>query len=194
MTITEELVSLSIAKPFLAREFLTWLWHLIEKNHGAIQLSNNQTIEMWIDDKLTLESTYSESKTNQLSGGNPAGSIEASAALKSGKLLKEAKLGIRTNDREWVFSLRSDDFITKGLKLPSVITSEEERTIERLRLLNEFQNIVDDIYQQFFQIRTSDTWSKIQKELGGWIQTKGEKSFPIPTNATHQGSEGMGLQ
>ncbi len=194
MTITEELISLSIAKPFLAREFLTWLWHLIEKNHGAIQLSNNQTIEMWIDDKLTLESTYTESKTNQLSGGNPAGSIEASAALRSGKLLKEAKLGIRTNDREWVFSLRSDDFIIKGLKLPSVITSEEERTVERLRLLKEFQNIVDNIYQQFFQIRTSDAWTKIQKDLGDWIQTKGAKSFPVPINDSRQNTEGISLQ
>ena len=91
---------------YLAREFLTWLWYLIETEEAPYRFNKvrqefetaDSDLELWIDDRIVLENPSSKAHENVIRGGNPSESIEASAALLSGKTVKEMKLGLRLSD------------------------------------------------------------------------------------------------
>ena len=90
---------------FLGTEFLTWLWYQEEKNQGKFQLEDGTEIELWFEDKLSLASVAADSQEDIFKGGRPTSSVEARAALKLGKTVKNAKISVIEGDVTWVFQV-----------------------------------------------------------------------------------------
>ena len=100
----EYLTTLVAAKRFLGRDFLTWLWYQAETRKSPVSI-DSQTLEeklkvdFWVDDRAILEATEgSDVHEHVLKGYKQSQSAEATAALMSGKTVKELKLGLNVKN------------------------------------------------------------------------------------------------
>lgn len=177
----EQLNTMTKAKAFLGREFLTWLWYVIESEESlSIETSSGtQEVELWIDDKLVLESSSARAHENVLKGGDPSKAEEAAAALRSGKTVKELKLGMQIKGTgEFICSLNAAELTPKSLMLPEMATDDGEETVatpiaHRINLMNQFLDVFDGIFGLFLEDRVEDTWNdKHLEDIRTWVQNR----------------------
>ena len=129
---------------FLGPEFLSWLWYRTENQGPEFSVEGVEgALEIWFDDRLIVGSTLVNAQENHFQGGHPTTSLEARSALRLGKLATEARLRIVHGSREWSFILKGADLSLNGVKIPSVLSKDdEERLYERLYLLEELDRMV----------------------------------------------------
>lgn len=168
-----DLVDLIETRRFLGSEFLLWLWFKSECYDNMYTLKEHGGIEVWIDDKLTLEASLAETERNDFKGGAPAHSPEAKTALRQGKRPAKAKLGIIKEGREWELSLKAESLDVSGAKLPALLAREEdEQFYERMYLLEELENIIRALYAEFLAIRLDDAWhNTMLPAMNRWVHT-----------------------
>jgi hypothetical protein len=145
---------------FLGPEFLTWLWFRIETEGESFEVDGaSETVEVWFDDRLVVGSTMVNAQENHFRGGHPPTSIEARAALRLGKLATEARLRFIQGSREWSIVLKATDLTYGGVKIPAVLSKDdEERFYERMYLLEELDCMLSGIFGQFVKARISPSW------------------------------------
>ncbi len=167
---------------FLGPEFLSWLWYRTESRGPEFSLDGIEgNIEVWFDDRLVVGSTLVNAQENHFKGGHPTTSLEARSALRLGKLATEARLRCVHGSREWSFVLKGADLSLNGVKIPSVLSKDdEERLYERLYLLEELDRMVFGIFGQFLTLRASDEWgAKELPAIRAWVG--GSDSLDAPT-------------
>ena len=156
-----DMIDLIETRRFLGAEFLMWLWFKSECFDNILDVQDHDAIELWFDDKLTLDAYLAETERNDFQGGSPAYSPEAKTALRHGKRVSRAKLGLIKEGREWSFTLKAESLDLGGIKIPAVLSKEEEEQFyERMYLLEELEDILAALYKEFLQIRlTGDLWN-----------------------------------
>ena len=166
-----ELVDLIETRRFLGGEFMMWIWYKSECFDSLLELEGHGGVEVWIDDRLTLEAYLAETERNSLKGGAPAHSPEAKTALRQGKRVSRAKLGIIKEGREWSMTLKTEGMDISSAKLPALLSREdEEQFYERMYLLEELEDILATLYQEFLAIRLSPAWSEVMvPAIRDWI-------------------------
>ncbi|MCX6127690.1 MAG: hypothetical protein NTX25_01335, partial [Proteobacteria bacterium] len=113
------------AKGFLAADFLLWLWYYSESEHnpGRFFLPSDPQeylVKIWIEDRLVLESNTAKAQVHLLKGGEPSRSLEAEAALQTGKGVNELKLGLHIDPFGDFFCLMSaKDLAPRTITLPA---------------------------------------------------------------------------
>lgn len=173
-------------KGFLNREFLTWLWYTAEESGGeiSVELSGKlENVELWLEDKIVLESQTSHVHKQALKGGQPGASLEATAALISGKSVSELKMGLSWRDSDYIFNLNSKDLQPTGIALPTLkgeYSDQLDVIHARAEALQTIVDIIDALFLQFLRARTNKTWEN--NELGqikDWIEhrSQGEITF-----------------
>ena len=161
---------------FLGPEFLTWLWCKSEELDGCFTLpKEKEPFELWFDDRLTVGSTLVDAQENIFRGGHPTSSPEAHMALRQGKMATEARLRVVRGPQEWSFVLKAEDLSLSALKIPAVLTKEDdERFYERMYLLEQLDRIVRGLYQVFLNERMGDQWeSKHLPKIHDWMRAQG---------------------
>ena len=129
-TYLDRLLTVCKSKTFLGREFLTWLWFQAEANETPFEITapsgEKTSFDLWIDDRVILESSGSKAHVHTLKGGDPSQSLEAAAALKSGKTVSEVKIGISVEGYgEFTCVLNYQDLSPRSIQLPDVIEEED---------------------------------------------------------------------
>lgn len=164
-----DLAELIIAKRFLGNEFLLWLWHRDDEDLASYKLGQDH-VELHFDDRLQLEAALAEAETSDLKGGAPAHSPEAHKALQVGKRVAKAKMRLSKGEREWSFAVDTSTFKLSGIKIPAVLSKEEDEPFyERMFLIEELNDAWRGIYAQFLQVRLTDDWEKTRKAIADWI-------------------------
>ena len=166
-----DMLELIETKRFLGSEFLLWLWFKSECFDSLFETREHGGIEVWFDDKLTLEASLAETERNDFKGGAPAHSPEAKTALRQGKRPSKAKLGVLKEGREWAFTLKADSLDVSGVNIPALLSREEEEQFyERMYLVEELEDILRTLYTEFLTIRLSDKWEGIMiPAIRHWI-------------------------
>lgn len=168
-------------KAFWGHEFLTWLWFRSETEEGEFVLPGQQPVNLWIEERLVLESLESESKENILKSGDVARSAEAAAGLAVGKKVTQARFGMARGDVTWTFLLDGATFDVRGMKIPPVTVEGEEAEEDeaaatmllRLSLMRECLDVLDALYREFVELRLSGTWESVTvPAMGKWIGSK----------------------
>lgn len=169
-----DLVDLIQTRRFLGAEFLLWLWFKTECFEGLLETPQHGALEVWFDDKLTLEATLAETERNDFKGGAPAHSPEAKTALQQGKRPIKAKMGVIREGREWSFSIKAESLDLSGLKIPALFSREEEEQFyERMYLLEEIEDILFGLYKEFLTLRLQAAWNDIVlPAMVDWIQSE----------------------
>ena len=162
---------------FLGKEFLTWLWYRSELQGGAFTLEGEKSATLWFDDKIVLELAFDNVReVNTIRGENPTGTEEAKAALRMGKKVAAAKLGMSMSSRDWSFSITGEELSLSGVKVPALLAAEEdEQVLERLTLLEELEAVLDELYRQFMVLRTeSGEWKAELEKIQQWVHAEDE--------------------
>ena len=158
---------------FLGREFLLWLWFASETNGGIVGLPDDRSVEIILDDRIVLEPIHGQGNRHLLMGLEPSHTPEAAFALQRNKLPSEIKLKIILASRAWSFMMRWDDLLLRSLRIPEVLSGEDDDHLyERIYLLEEIEGIMDALWIVFLQQRLSSVWKGTQSALQEWISTK----------------------
>lgn len=160
------------ALPHLASEFFAWLWYTSERTGGQLNLQG-EDIRFWVDDLLAFRAPGQDSSRAVLTGDDAPRGAEARAALVGGKVLREIRLRVDIQDREYALTLRAPSLDVAGLVLPPVEGEAEDAAAAlhaRMEALEEIWGVVGRLYNEFAAARTSEQWSDtIVPDLVGWL-------------------------
>lgn len=155
---------------FLGPEFLLWLWWRCEEDDGHFTIGED-AVELAFDNQIMLESHLAEAETSRLTGGSPAYSPEAHKALQMGKSVRRALLRLTKGEREWVFLADGPTFRISGVRIPALLTREDdEKFHERLYLIEELEDCWFGLYRQFLEVRLTDAWTKVHATMRAWVE------------------------
>lgn len=156
---------------FLGREFLTWLWYRSDRDEGLFE-RNGEQVEVWFDAKLVLEAQGDVKEQNVIKSETPTETEEARTSLQNGKQVKEARLRIISDQKQWTLTVKGDDLGLSGIKIPALLSREQDEQIfERFYLVEEVQDIVEDLFKGFLRVRLDDdAWRAELAPIRDWVQ------------------------
>ncbi len=171
-------------KRFLGREFLTWLWFQSEKNLGVFSLKDEKNIELWIDNKIILESDDTENIERVSCHGENTEMYEARQALSQGKKVVQAAFKLSIDENEWRFTLDDCWLNFKTCKTPKIAYDKKEDPeglfFEKTFLLQEAIRVVEELFLQFVKIRLCPDWpQKHLPFLQEWINHAPDKAKEV---------------
>jgi len=154
----------------IGREFMTWLWFKSEERNGRISLPQGDEVELNLLKRIVLEAGVGEYSQGVVCHGIHAELKEGKEAIRQGKKVKEAGIKLIFNQNEWEFALKADNFHFQSLKLPVAEWQETEedpsgKILERIYLIENAAQIIDQLYNSFLSIRYSSQWDEKEEKL-----------------------------
>jgi hypothetical protein len=159
--------------PHLTIEFYVWLWYASERDGGTMDLGEEAGIcDVWVEERLSFRPPDEDRARAVLTGENASGSLEARAALASGKVVKDLQMHLRRDEREYTVTLRGPHLDLAGAKLPKHASDGEgELLYERMYLYEELWFLVRALYVRFAGERTASTWhTTVLPAIREWVQ------------------------
>lgn len=160
----------------LQREFLTWLWFKAEERGGNVLIPGGKEIEISVGKRFVLTSGDGEYTETIVCQGIHSDHKEARVGLGKGKLIREARIEISRDSLTWGFTLKADRLQFQSVQLPAMAEDEEDssqgRLLERIYLIEQLTDCVDDLFRMFLQIRHSPAWAaeelpRLERVLAG---------------------------
>lgn len=185
-----DLIDLIETRRFLGSEFMMWLWFKSECYDGLMEVEEHGELEVLFDDALVLEAYLAETERNTFKGGAPAYSPEAKVALQQGKRVSRAKIRVIKDGREWLLTLKAEGMDFSSVKIPAVLSREEdEKFYERMYLVEELEDIINALYRTFIYTRLSPQWHEAMvPAMKIWIMAEdGVAPDVYPEAAEQQG-------
>lgn len=158
--------------PHLASDFLLWVWWTAEQQGGSFDLGEDLgAVDCWVDSRLAFRTPDEGKAMAVLTGENPADTPEARAAVAGGKVLRELRLGMRREDREFGLTLRAPHLDLAAVRLPQVVQGEgEEALYDRMFLYEELHNILVALFQRFAEARADARWAgAVAPAIRAWV-------------------------
>lgn len=160
----------------VASDFYLYLWYRSQVGRGSFEVSEGVTADFWVLDKLSFRVLGEDRSSATMSGENPAASLESKAAIKGGKVVKDIRLGLRREDREYEVTLRGGNAEFTALKLPGLVKGDVvEMIYERMFLIEEATFIVEALFRHFAQVRSGD-WELVLGNIRDWIKGEADGS------------------
>ena len=158
----------------LGRDFLTWLWFKSDSQDGLVKVGEESaTAEIWFTDRIVLSAHGDAPERVAVSTEDPSGNAEARTGLRQGKKVDQARLQIVKGQREWLVSVKGETLALGGIKIPELLTREEDDRIrERLLLLDQLDSVIHSLFQKFMVIRSDDkSWDETSQAMTVWINS-----------------------
>ncbi len=154
----------------LAPEFMIWLWWRSERDDGMFALGGELgDVEVWQDDRMVLASSAVNAQTDTFRGGHPATSAEAREALRLGKLPIQAKVGVVRGAQRWDATIKAHDLGLSGVKIPAVLSREDDELLaERMLLLGQLCAVLDALMGAFVRERKAADWPATHEAIRAW--------------------------
>jgi hypothetical protein len=164
------------APPHVASEFFLWLWYRSETGQGRVDLGESGSVEFWVDDRISFRAVGEEKVSAVMTGENPSLTPEAHAALAGGKVIRDVRLALRREDREYAVTLKAPRIEIAGAKLPALVKSGDEAEIlyERMFLYEELHFILAGLCRSFADDRCAPDWrARGLQDLRRWAAAGG---------------------
>ena len=157
---------------FLSREFLTWLVFHAEVDGGAFTGEGDvEDFAIAFGGKLTLRTPAGMVTDMVIKGPSPVGSPDLRYALAGGLAVKEAELRLEQGERYFTFGLSGEHFDLKRVKLPQLLSEEDEaKTDERLVLLLSLDAALRVAFGHFMALRIKPSWTRqVVPAIRAWL-------------------------
>lgn len=157
---------------FLGSEFVLWLWFSRDVLGGVLELPGRGGVELALESPLLLVDPVADTERVNIRGFDPLGSLEAEHALLRGKLPRKVALRLGFQQSEWLALLDGASLGLSGVKLPALLSEgEEEHFHERMRLLEQLHDLVQDLYRHFLSVRLSPRWlDELLPAMRRWLR------------------------
>lgn len=157
-------------KAFLGREFLTWLWFKSDQTGGIIQIPGKKPIQALFLDRMTLDLSDVETPQTVSIKGEYSELREGLAALREGKKIEEARISLKADENEFTMVLKGTWFSFGSFKTPPILPPDERDSemeaegnfLEKISLVEEGMNIVDELFEYFVKLRISEAWDTVE--------------------------------
>jgi hypothetical protein len=145
---------------FLGREFLTWL--LFRADIGEAVFGKGQdSFQIAFAAKVRIGALAGDVTDATLKGRGAAHGIEIKAGIGAGRTLREAELRLTRGDREWYLTLIADSLDLRGVKIPALLTEEDDdRFLERITLIEEADAMIQAAFADFIHDRLRPAWRR----------------------------------
>ncbi len=144
---------------FVGREFLLWLWFESQLFETNLAPSGQASCSLWLETRITLSFEREESV---LKSPAPGAAPEAREALRQGKLPREARIRMITEEREFAWLFKADTLGLAGVALPAELTKKDddahEVLYERMRLVEALEATLEALWSDFLALRLSEAW------------------------------------
>ncbi|MBF0550950.1 MAG: hypothetical protein HQK60_10480 [Deltaproteobacteria bacterium] len=159
---------------FLGREFLTWLWYQSEQRGGSVFIPEMGDLDLTFERRALMESGEGDFTETVLCRGLNSELKEARLALREGKKVKEVRIRLSQDTKEWSFTIKGDSLDFQSVNLPKggpVDTDDEEAEFFlRVGYLTELFQIIDHLYGDFIHQRLDPAWpEKGLAEIRLWV-------------------------
>ena len=160
---------------FLGKEFLTWLWYMLENRSAQLVEIDADLSSLEIGNRMVLENGRSEGLETITIKGDDAGLEEGLLALKKGALVTEMNLIYRSGDNTWQFNLKGESLNISSFKTPETAVTQtkediEGAVLEKIYLYEKLIVFVEGVFRHFVRLRVSEEWDKnVITQLKQWI-------------------------
>jgi hypothetical protein len=155
---------------YLGREFMTWLVWRVDAGEGSFG-ARGEEFTLAFGTRARLGAPVGHATDLVMKGRSPAHGAEARAAIGSGHTLREAELRCTRGEREWRFTLLAETLDLRAVKLPALLTEEDDdKFLERISLIEELDDMVRAAFASFMKERLRPAWKRdIVPALREWI-------------------------
>jgi recombination associated protein RdgC len=155
-------------------EFLTWLWFKSEERDGAISVPGLGDIEMHFFRRVDLAAGEGEFAESVCCQGWHADLKEAKEALRQGKKVAEARIGLFRDRDAFEFTARANRYQYKTMKVPPVDVEDEAdqagADLERMFLIGKAAETMGFLYAGFIALLGSAEWPDERVKMVQWLQ------------------------
>jgi len=175
------------APPHVAGEFFLWLWYQSETGQGRVDFGEEGgTVEYWVDDRISFRAVGEDKVSAIMTGDNPSLTPEAHAALAGGKVIRDVRLALRREDREYTVTLKAPRIEIAAAKLPALVKSGDDGEVlyERMFLYEELHFILGGLFRAFAAARCADEWrERTLPDLRRWVAAGPGGAGPLDAEA-----------
>ena len=169
-----ELVDGGMIPPHLSSEFFIWLWYSSEEGSGSIlfgEEGSEESIQYWIEDKISFRNPDAHKMRAVVLGENASNSLEARAALASGKVVNELQLHLRYDERDYSLRLSGPLLDMSAVKFPPHGVDEDDALLfERMYHYEELWQCLSHLYRHFAALRSGSAWPEsILPGIRAWV-------------------------
>jgi hypothetical protein len=163
---------------FIGHEFLTWLWCVTETDPEYLKSIAVEMNSLEIGNRIVLENRVKNSSETITIKGDDADLKEGILSLAKGALVTELQLCYKSDNQEWMFTLKGESLSYFNLKLPQTgpIESKDDvdgLVLEKVYLLEKIVQNMDKIYIAFINLRVSPDWNEnIVPKIKAWIKKR----------------------
>lgn len=157
---------------FLGNEFLLWLWYLSDTAGDTIRTPDGSEITFMFSGGIKLDDPRAQAGDCTANSASAVRLPEARAAVRSGKLPREAALTVARNGDLFSFRLRAETLAVSGAKLPAIedVKAQRDRELQRLQLVRDLAEAVDLLFGAFLARRMSGYWPHEVRDMGAWLK------------------------
>lgn len=174
------------ARRFVGREFLLWLWVESELFEATLSTERHGSFGLWIERRIVLSAGK---ESTRITAEAPGNTRDAKEALLRGQLPESAGIRMTLGERDTAFMLKAEQLGVSGLKLATVLDEDDgpnpiledmapkrrakkkqseedadhaahEKFYERMRLAQDFEILLEHLYDDFVRLRLSASWEK----------------------------------
>ena len=169
------------ALPHLSTEFFIWLWFASERDGGSMMLGEHVgVVDVWVEDRLSFRGLEEERARAVVTGENTASSLEARAALATGKVVRDVQLHIRREEREYTVTLRGVNMDISAKLPPHSGEGEDGLLYERMYLYEDLWFVIEGLYRRFALERTAASWPTTLSGIRAWVAGAPADNTPAP--------------
>ena len=158
---------------FLAREFLAWLcWRADVEGGNFEQAGDVAPFAITVGARVALRAPMGGVTDVALKGPTTGLSADLRYALAGGLSVREVDLALEQGDRRWTFGLSAENFDLKRVKLPELLTEEDDEPIEeRLMLLGALDAALRVAFAEFLGVRARPAWTRTTMvQIREWLE------------------------
>jgi len=156
----------------VGNEFLTWLFYRTASGTTGLLDTPQGPIELSFEDRISFVSPYASGDAQVLKGADLGESMDSLRAIAGGRLIDDAKVSIKFQEKRWEFVYSGSKFAPGGIKVPAVLADTElETVIERFDLLATLEQVMRSLYDSFLSLRLDEkAWQTEVANIRKWLQ------------------------
>jgi hypothetical protein len=163
---------------FIGYEFLTWLWFSTETETEHLKSLNTDMTDLKIGNRIVLENHIKRTSETITIKGDDADLEEGILSLNKGALVTELQLIYKSDNQEWLFTIKGESLSLFNLKLPQTgpIESKEDMdgiVLEKIYLMEKLMRGMDKLYTEFVRLRVDQNWKETTvPKIKAWIDKR----------------------